>query len=99
MPETRDPIDSMFPRLDDAQIERLVPFGTRLQAQPAELLFDQGNDSHGVFVVLSGSIEIMSVSANGEAVLGTLGPGAFTGEVNQLSGRRSLVRCRSARSR
>jgi thioredoxin reductase (NADPH) len=95
MPETPDTIDSMFPRLDHAQIERLVPFGTRLQAQPGELLFDQGNDSHGVFVVLSGSIEIAGVGNGNATLLRVLGQGTFTGEVNQLSGRRSLVRCQA----
>ena len=34
--------------------------------QPGEILYDQGDSSHGVFVVLSGSIEIVGVS-NGDA--------------------------------
>ncbi len=87
--------DPRFPLLNSGQIERLTSFGVRGHAEAGTIIFDLGDESHGVFVVLSGSIEIMSVSANGEAVLGTLGPGAFTGEVNQLSGRRSLVRCRA----
>ena len=95
MQETPDPIDSMFPRLDEAQIERLVSFGTRLRAQPGEVLFDLGNDSHGVFVVLSGSVEIVGVANGNATVLRVLGQGTFTGEVNQLSGRRSLVRCQA----
>ena len=95
MPETPEQLDTMFPRLDDAQIARLAAFGERRQAAPGELLFDQGDVTHGVFVVLDGSIEVVDVSNAGEAVIRVLGPGTFTGEVNQLSGRRSLVKCRA----
>ena len=95
MPETPEQLDTMFPRLDDAQIARLAAFGERRQAAPGELLFDQGDVTHGVFVVLDGSIEVVDVSNAGESVIRVLGPGTFTGEVNQLSGRRSLVKCRA----
>ena len=95
MPDTPEQTDSMFPKLDDAQIERLASFGAHRQAQPGELLFDRGDETHGVFVVLSGSLEVVGVSNDGETVLRVLERGAFTGEVNQLSGRRSLVKCRA----
>jgi thioredoxin reductase (NADPH) len=96
MPETAEQLDSMFPVLDDAQLARLRAFGERRQVQAGEIVFDQGDSNHGVFVVLDGSIEIVAVSNNDDdAVLRTLKHGAFTGEVNLLSGRRSLVRCRA----
>lgn len=82
--------------MDGAQIARLRPFGEERKAQAGEIVFDQGDENHGVFVVLDGSIEIVAVSTgSNDAVLRTLGPGTFTGEVNLLSGRRSLVRCRA----
>ncbi|MGA2715497.1 MAG: FAD-dependent oxidoreductase [Bryobacteraceae bacterium] len=87
--------DSMFPRLDDAQIERLASIGARRHVEPGEIVFDLGSEDHGMFIVLQGSIEIVSVSHGEEAVLRVLERGQFTGEVNQLSGRRSLVRCRA----
>src|SRR5450631_926156 len=95
MAETLDPNAAAFPKLDDAQILRLAAFGVELRAQAGEILFDQGDSSRGVFVVLNGGIEIIGVSNGAEAVLRVLGRGDFTGEVNQLSGRRSLVRCRA----
>jgi thioredoxin reductase (NADPH) len=76
--------DAMFPTLDEAQLARLVPCGEELSKEQGEILFDQGDAHHGVFVVLDGSIEVVSR---------VLKRGMFTGEVNQLSGRRSLVRC------
>jgi thioredoxin reductase (NADPH) len=94
MRETPEQFDSMFPKLEDAQIAHLAAFGERRSALPGEILFDQGDANHGVFVVLEGSIEIIGVSS-GDEVLRVLGRGTFTGEVNQLSGRRSLVRCRA----
>jgi thioredoxin reductase (NADPH) len=95
MPETPEQLDAMFPRLDDSQIARLSAFGEQRQARAGEILFDQGDETHGVFVVIAGSIEILSVSNGGESIIRLLECGAFTGEVNQLSGRRSLVRCRA----
>jgi thioredoxin reductase (NADPH) len=95
MPETPEDTTAIFPVLDDAQIERLRAFGDERHVQPGEILFDQGDESHGVFVVLDGSIELIGVSGSDETVIRTASRGSFTGEVNLLSGRRSLVRCRA----
>lgn len=95
MAESPEQTASMFPTLNDAQIERLAQYGKQRNVQPGEIVFDQGDDSHGVFIVLSGKIEILGVTNGEETVLRVLERGAFTGEVNQLSGRRSLVRCRA----
>jgi thioredoxin reductase (NADPH) len=92
--ETPEQLDAMFPKLDDAQIARLAAFGVARRAQPGEILFDQGDAQHGVFVVLDGSIEIVSVAKCEEEVIRVLERGTFSGEVNQLSGRRSLVQGR-----
>jgi thioredoxin reductase (NADPH) len=95
MPEAPEQTEAMFPRLDEGQIERLSSFGKRLKAQPGELLFDRGDEDHGVFVVFSGSLEIVGVSKGNAVVIRVLEKGTFTGEVNQLSGRRTLVRCQA----
>jgi thioredoxin reductase (NADPH) len=87
--------EAMFPTLDSAQIARVLSFGDPRSFQAGEILFDQGDSTHGVFVVLEGSIEALDVSCGKEEVIVVAGPGMFTGEVNQLSGRRSLVRCRA----
>jgi thioredoxin reductase (NADPH) len=95
MPETPEQLDAMFPTLDDAQIKQLAVFGVQRRALPGEILFEQGDATHGVFIVLEGSIEIVDVSNGRANVVRVLRKGAFTGEVNQLSGRRSLVQCRA----
>ncbi|HEV2687599.1 MAG TPA: FAD-dependent oxidoreductase [Bryobacteraceae bacterium] len=95
MAETREEMEVMFPKLTDAQIARLAAFGQQRQAQAGEILFDPGDERHGVFVVLAGGIEAVSLASGEEVIIRTLGRGMFTGEVNQLSGRRSLVRVRT----
>jgi thioredoxin reductase (NADPH) len=95
MPAASEQPDPKFPVLEAAQIDELREFGRRRPVSPGEIVYDLGDEHHGVFVVLSGSIEVFGVAQQQESSLAVLQPGMFTGEVNQLSGRRSLVRCRA----
>src|SRR5579864_8408412 len=95
MPETPDPLDVMFPKLEDAQIARLTAFGQQGDVEAGAVIVDQGDSHHGIFVVLKGSVEVQSVSTGERPALRVLRRGEFTGEVNVLSGRRSLVRLRA----
>jgi len=87
----------MFPKLGAAEIARLAPFARERKTSANEILFDLGDTDVSVFVVLDGSIEILSVSGDSETPIVTNDPGEFTGEVNLLSGRPSLVRGRTPR--
>jgi thioredoxin reductase (NADPH) len=87
--------DAAFPRLDAAQLERLTPFSKPRDAAVGEILFDQGDSGRGVFVLLTGSIEIVNPVCEGETIVTVHEPGEFTGEVDVLAGRRSLVRGRA----
>ena len=99
-PDTPEQHALLFPKLNAAQIDQLTASSVPRHVNPGEILFDQGSYEHGIFVVLDGSIEVVGVVNGVESVLSVLGPGEFTGEVNQLSGRRSLVlgRAREASS-
>lgn len=95
MPETPTALsDVRFPRLDDNQLARLESHGRRRSVRAGEI-FVQPGEQPGSFVVLSGTVEIAGVSGDQERVVATLPRGTFTGEVTQLSGRRSLVRARA----
>jgi len=85
-------IAAMFPKLDEGQIARLAASGRRLEAQAHEIIQDTGDLHHGIFVVLSGSVDVIRVSGGDETVLHVLGRGEFTGDVNLLSGRGTLIR-------
>ena len=87
--------EAMFPKLDASQIAGLETFGQQRDAQPHEVILERGDLHHGIFVVLSGKIEGLRVSAKGETVLHVLGRGEFTGDVNLLSGRGTLIRARA----
>ena len=47
--------------------------------------------------MVSGELEIVRPSCAGETLVTIHGPGQFTGEVNMLSGRRTLVRMRATK--
>ncbi len=87
--------DTMFPTLDAAQIERLAHFGRRRSVKKDEVLFEQGDAVAGMFIVISGGLDIISPTGTQETLVTVHHPGDFTGEVNLLAGRRSLVRARA----
>jgi thioredoxin reductase (NADPH) len=88
-------IEARFPKLDASQIAALAGLGQQRSAQTHEVILERGDLHHGIFIVLSGRIELVRVSAAGETVLHVLGRGEFTGDVNLLSGRGTLVRARA----
>ena len=83
---------AMFPTLDAVQIARLEGYGHRRKAAAGEILFDQGEASSGVYVVISGSLEIVNPLRPTEPPIAVHGPGQFSGEINTLSGRNTLLR-------
>src|SRR5256885_6861828 len=95
MPEaTVERREQMFPRLGPRQIARLGDLGKRRQVDSGEVLYDQGVASPYLYVVVSGALEIVEPLDGGQLPITVLGPGEFTGEVNLLLGRPSLVRAR-----
>jgi thioredoxin reductase (NADPH) len=91
-----DRTEQTFPTLTPAQIERIASVGHRLEAPAGQVLFDVGEQNTRFFVVLAGSIEIVQPVAGLEKPVVVHGPGHFTGEINMLSARRSLVLARTA---
>src|SRR5262249_28569873 len=87
--------EAMFPKLDKAHIERLAALGKRRKVAGNEILYDQGSPSRSLFVVLEGRLEAVSPAATGDVRITYLEHGQFTGEVNMLTGRPSLVRSRA----
>jgi thioredoxin reductase (NADPH) len=65
--------------------------------QRGEVLIEQGDRNIPFFVVVSGEVEIVRPSDTGETLITVHHPGNFTGEVNTLSGRRSLFRARATK--
>jgi thioredoxin reductase (NADPH) len=87
-------LEAMFPRLDDGQIARLILLGRQRNVPANEIVQEPGDLHHGIFVVLSGRLEVVRIFGGKETVLHVLDRGEFTGDVNLLSGRGTFVRGR-----
>lgn len=87
-PERRE---QMFPKLMPSQIERIAAVGKTRKVERGQMLINQGDSAAPFFVVISGEIEIVQPSPQGEVAIVVHQPSEFTGELNMLSGRRSLV--------
>src|SRR6188472_1289992 len=94
LPLTSSRIEKIFPKLTPAQIDRIAAHGRTRSVQSGEVLIDQGDRNVPFFVVITGEVEIVQPLGARETLVTVHGPGEFTGEVNMLSGRRSLVRAR-----
>ncbi len=82
----------MFPKLTEAEIERVSRFGAARRYPRGEQMFAAGKPAHGMFVVLSGNVSISQRDGLGHVVpITTYGRGQFSGEIAQLSGRHGLV--------
>jgi thioredoxin reductase (NADPH) len=88
--------EQTFPTLTGAQIQRVAAVGHRRPVRAGEVLYDVGDQNTCFYVVLSGAIDIVRSTDGGEQPVTRDGPGQFTGEINMLSARRSLVRARVA---
>ena len=87
--------EQTFPTLTPAQIARLIPHGKRIAVRKGQILAEPGDRHRDLFVVLSGSIEIVRLTMQGEEqLLVVTEPGGFTGEMSTLRGVGSLVRAR-----
>jgi thioredoxin reductase (NADPH) len=82
--------EQLFPKLADAQVERIATAGRKRKVAEGEMLIKQG-DLAPFFVVLSGRLDIIQPTDKGELTIVQHQPGEFTGELNMLTGRRSLV--------
>ncbi len=88
------PADSMFPTLTPAEVARIAAYGSLRPIREGEILYEAGEQVVPFFVIKSGQAVIVRPTGAAETLVATLGAGQFSGEVNMLSGRRSLVRAR-----
>lgn len=86
-----DPRTQSFPTLTEEQIARIRPLGRERPVEQGEILFEPGETGLRFFVLLSGAMEIVQPSLDGERRVATHGPGEFTGEMTMISGQPSMV--------
>lgn len=96
LPPITSRLDHIFPTLTAAQMARIAAHGRVRAIQRGEVLVEQGDGAVPFFVVKAGEIEIVRPYGSTETLVTVHGPSQFTGEVNMLSGRRSMVRMRAS---
>jgi thioredoxin reductase (NADPH) len=89
--------EQLFPTLRPELIERVGVHGRERSVSDQEILVEAGASNVPMFVVKSGTIEIVRVTDLGETLV-SLHAGQFTGEINTLSGRRALMRSRAGQA-
>jgi thioredoxin reductase (NADPH) len=87
--------EQVFPHLSDTQLALLVPFGTHRSYATGEVLFSEGDRHVPMVVVLSGAIDIVRHTKDGEILVVTHTPGSFSGEVGVLAGRGAIATARA----
>lgn len=98
---SQDPIvsqalpDHVFPRLSDAQLQRIANLGRTRIVRRDDLLVTEGQRQAPFFVVRSCELRIVRPAGSGaESLVATLRSGQFTGELNMFSNRRALMQIR-----
>ena len=87
-----------FPVLTPAQVDRVRAFGKVRKIEQGEILFQPDEMNVPFLVLISGRMEIVQPGISEERAVASHGPGQFTGEMNMISGRRSVVRGRMTES-
>src|SRR5690349_8904987 len=81
-----------FPVLTKDELARAERFGTPRRYADGDRLYEIGKPSDGMHFIRAGQVRIRGRGAHGQDLAVTVhGPGNFTGELGQLTGRRSYV--------
>ncbi len=85
-------LPQLFLVLEPSEIERVRRFAEHRHYEDGEALFRIGESGHGLFVVLSGKVDLVRQDelGNSKPFLSS-GPGGVIGEMAQLSGRPVMV--------
>jgi thioredoxin reductase (NADPH) len=89
---------SYAPILTASQIERIRAFAIPREVTAGEILYEPGDDTPPVFIVISGSIKILAVGGVEERTVTTYGVRQFSGELLMVAGRKSIYRCQAAKT-
>jgi NTE family protein len=77
----------IFSSLNKRTINRLLPRFEKTELDKDEILYQQGDPSDSIDIVLTGNLTILFTTATGESkVVGMMGPGETIGELGALSG-------------
>src|SRR5450432_4296875 len=85
-------LEQTFPTLTPQEMARMRRFGELRHYKDGDVLFETGKPGPGMFVILSGHVAISQRDGLGHVTpVIDQGPGQFSAEIGQLSGRVALV--------
>ncbi len=90
-PSALDANTQAFPKLTTEQIDRIRGCGRIRAVKAGDVLFEPGDTNVPFFVLLSGRLDIVQPSIDGERSIVTHGAHQFTGEITMISGQKCLV--------
>ncbi len=91
-----DPV--AWPLLSAAEIAEAARFGSERRVSVGEVLFQAGDASYELFVVLEGEAEVSRLDGEDDEAVATFGPGGFIGELTLLTGQRRFLTARVTRA-
>jgi thioredoxin reductase (NADPH) len=83
-----------FAVLSEPQLAEIAAFGSEREMKAGETLFEGGDASYDLFVVIAGHAEVVRPYGDEREVIASYGPGGFAGELNLLTGQRRYLSCR-----
>ena len=92
---SEDPV--AWPVLSASELADMATFGTERTTEAGELLFQAGDASYDLFVVLEGEAQVVRPDGADEVLLAEFEPGSFVGELTLLTGQRRFVTGRVSR--
>ena len=88
---TKENHPDAFPKLDEDQIHLLGRFATLKSFRPGDTLFEAGETDFKFYIVKSGEVDIIAHGPNQDLVVTTHEAGEFTGDIDILTRRPSIV--------
>jgi thioredoxin reductase (NADPH) len=82
-----------FPELTASEMSRVQEFGELRSFAPGEPLFCAGDYPFDCYVILSGEVRVVDISSGKGVVFVRYGAGRFTGDIDLLTRRPSVVSC------
>jgi thioredoxin reductase (NADPH) len=86
-----------FPVLSASELSEIAEFGTEQPTGAGQFLFQAGQASYDLFVILEGEVEIVRFDGPQAIVIAAYGPGGFAGELNLLTGQRRSLSARMSK--
>src|ERR1700689_840456 len=92
-PDSRDGLAA--PQLSPSELAEMADFGVEREVAAGDLLFEAGEASYDLFVILEGGVEVLrSAGKEDEVVISAFAAGTFVGELTLLTGQRRFLTAR-----